>query len=187
MGLANTMRIASSANNVQNTGNSYQDQYQTGWWSGLTGGAREKASAIAMADVDRQFQSAEAKRQMDFQSKEAAINRAYQERLSSTAYQRAMQDMFKSGLNPALMYKGLDGASTPAGSSPGGASGSGSRAVFPAASTGQLVSIIAAVAGATAFAARSTAREVSSAMAIRQADKRISNMIKNPTPVYHKK
>ena len=187
MGLSNTMRIASSANQAINTGNAQQDQYQTGWWSALTGGAREKASAIAMADIDRQFQSAEAKRQMDFQSREAAINRAYQERLSSTAYQRAMEDMRKSGLNPALMYKGLDGASTPAGNAPTGASGSGSRSTPPAASTGQLVSIIAAVAGATAYAARQTAREVSSAMAIRQADKRIDYMLKNPTPVYHKK
>jgi len=86
-----------------------KQQTQTGWLNWLGGGKREKRAAVAQAAVDRSFQV-----------QQAAVNRQFQERLSSSAYQRAVADMKKAGLNPAMMYQGMSGASTPSGSTPSG-------------------------------------------------------------------
>lgn len=52
---------------------------------------------------------------MNYNSAEALANREWQEHMSNTSYQRAVEDMKKAGLNPILAFSN-GGASTPGGS-----------------------------------------------------------------------
>lgn len=137
-------------------------------------------AGVAGSFITGAWNSANASATNQFNAEQAGLNRDFQERMSSTAYQRGMADMRAAGLNPILAYQ-RGGASSPGGSSASGVTPAapdlgqvGNSAMNAIRLKQELVNMQATEAATRAQEALSRAQAIQSVATAREAEQRVN-------------
>lgn len=111
-------------------------------WNAWNGTRAAQEFEAQQAEISREFNAAEAQKARDFE-----------ERMSNTAYTRAMRDMKRAGINPATlsgMASSGTAASTPSGEAAASSSHATGKSASPAGIIGACIKALATIAVAAA-------------------------------------
>lgn len=125
-----------------------------GFWNNITGDAQAQA-------MNNMFSAQQAALANQFSHDEAQLSRDWNERMSNTAYQRAMADMKAAGINPLNMAGGIEPAS--AATSAVAQAHQGHASAMPSNSLPAFILGLVKIGASIATAGASNAAKISSA------------------------